>query len=137
MLIDKLLRTAISTALIGRITHNAKEVPLFHKVPDGQRKPFIEIIGQNTLTDGGNKDKRGFTSNVPIRICTTATGGAGGDLEADEIEQMVIDLLDEQISITGYQIVREEYTSQTFNQQFGAEYQTHKILNFYYTIIKQ
>ena len=136
MLIDKLIRSAIGTALTGNVLNGANTVKVYNKVPDGALMPYIEIIGQSTRTEGGDKDDRGFNTNVPIRILTKAVNGLGGDEEVDDIEQQVIDLIDGVISISGYRIINTEYTSQSFTQQFGSEFQTHKILNFFYQILK-
>jgi len=135
MLVDKLLRSAIGTALNGNVLNGTNTVKVYNKVPDGAKMPYIEIIGQNTRTEGGDKDDRGFNVNVPIRILTQAIGGLGGDDEVDDIEQQVIDLLDGQLSIPNHRIVDEEYSSQSFSLQNGAEFQTHKILNFFYQIL--
>lgn len=136
MLIDSLLRTAIGEALTGNVTVNARDIAVYHKVPDGAPMPYIEIIGQSTAKSKSNKDGKGFQSIVPIRILTTAIGGGGGDYLADIIEEQVIDLIDEVLEVTGYSIIDSDYQSQTFNKEFGKEYQSHKIINFSFTIQK-
>ena len=136
MLIDKLIRVNIIEKLKDNVSINGNSVPVFNNVPNSQTKPYIEIIGQNTVTDGGNKDNRAFLSNVPIRILTVGYAGAGGDEEADIIEQQVIDLIDNQVQVQGYSVVSDDYTSLTLNQDNGREYQTNKILNFFFTVYK-
>ena len=133
MRIDKLLRTAIGTALTGNVMYNGKKIPIYHKIPTGAVKPYIEIIGQSSQKQRRNKDAIGYTSTVPIRILTATIGDTGGDEMVDEIEQQVIDLLDEKQLLNGYTI-DSDYQSQTYNQEFGQEYQTHKIINFFFTI---
>jgi hypothetical protein len=134
MLIDTLIRTAIGEALTANVTVNAVIIPVYHKVPDDAVMPYIEIIGQSTAKDKPNKDGKGFQSIVPIRVLTRQIGGGGGDGVSDQIEQQVIDLIDEVLEVDGYSIIDSDYQSQTFNKEFGKEYQSHKIINFSFTI---
>ena len=62
-MVSRILRTAIFTALEGLVTLNSKVVPVYHKVPDGAVKPFIEIIGQSEDSDDGNKDVQHHDDN--------------------------------------------------------------------------
>lgn len=136
MRVDKLIRTAIATALKGNIIEAGEVVQVYHNAPDDAKKPFIEIIGQSTASNKQNKDNGQFESIVPIRVLTAHIGGGGGDSLADEIEQKVIDLLDDKLTIPDHSIVQTDYNSTSLNQQFGREFQTNKILNFSFTIIK-
>jgi hypothetical protein len=135
VLIDKLIRQALASVLVDQITYTGKVVPVFNNVPDNHPMPYIEIIGQNTAVRKANKDRSEFTCNVPIRVMTNSIAGAGGDLQGDDIEQQIIDKT-EVLAITGYSIIQSSYSSQSFYETQGRERQVHKILNFFYTIIK-
>lgn len=136
MLIDKIIRTEIFSVLDNFVIVSGKAIPIYHKVPTDAKKPYVEIIGQSTVKNRSNKDKKGFQSIVPIRVITASLSDSGGDLIADLIEQQVVDLIDDVLVLDGFSIIDSDYQSQSFNQVFGKEYQTHKIINFSFTIIQ-
>jgi hypothetical protein len=136
-MVSRILRTAIFEALQGNVTLNTKVVPVYHKVPDGAVKPFIEIIGQSENSDNGNKDVKKHETIVPIAVRTSSIGGDGGDLYADLISEQIEALLIDNLTLTGYTIVNNSIAgSLSDNREFGNEYQSNKFINFQFYIIK-
>ena len=136
-MVSRVLRTAIFTALEGLVTLNSKVVPVYHRVPDGASKPFIEIIGQSENSEDGNKDKRKYDTIVPVAVRTSAIGGDGGDLNADLIAEQIETLLIDNLTLEGYTIVNNTIAgSLSDNREFGNEYQSNKFINFQFNIIK-
>jgi hypothetical protein len=135
-LIDTLFRQKYGQLLTGNITLNGKIVPVLNKVLNGQAMPYVEILGQNATRNIANKDTFQQDINIPVKIYTNGIGGAGGDLDADLIEQQIIDRLYKLVAIAGFSISQESYTSQSFNSGSGREYQTFKVINFFYHILK-
>ena len=135
-MVSRILRIAIATALDGQITYNGIAVPVYHKVPDGAKKPFIEIAGQSEATEQGNKDTKEYNGIVPIVVRTASLGGGGGDLQSDMITEQIEPLIDA-IELTGYTIFSNSITgSNSDTREFGNEFQTNKITNFQFHIIK-
>ena len=135
-MISRLLRIAISEALTGNITLNSKTVPVYHKVPDGALKPFIEIIDQSESYSKANKDTKEYNGIVPIAVRTSHLGGGGGDIDVDLISEQIEPLIDT-IEISNYSIMDSDLVGTTpLNKDFGNEYQNTKVLNFQFYIIK-
>ena len=135
-MVSRILRIAIGEALGVNITLNGKTVPVYHKVPDGAAKPFIEIIDQSETYGKANKDSKEYNGIVPIAVRTSHIGDGGGDIDVDLITEQIEPII-ETIEITGHTII-DNYLSGSIplNKDFGREYQNAKVLNFQFNIIK-
>jgi hypothetical protein len=135
-MISRILRTQIFDVLESQIILSGKTIPVYHKVPDGAKKPFIEIIGQSETASKANKDTKEYNGIVPIAIRTGNLGGSGGDLIVDLIAEQIEPIIDN-LELIGYTITDSDLIGGiTDNRSFSNEYQTNKILNFQFNIIK-
>lgn len=135
-MISRLLRTAIGAAIGTNITLNGKTVPVYHKVPDGALKPFIEIINQSETYSKANKDTKQYNGIVPIAVRTSHIGGGGGDIDVDLIAEQIEPII-ETIELENYTIMDADLIgSIPLNKEFGREFQNTKVLNFQFNIIK-
>jgi hypothetical protein len=134
-LVNSVLRQAYISLLRNNVIVDNISVPIYNKVPNNATKPLIEIIGQHSILGAEDTQDSFMTEAViPIRILTASTGGAGGDEQAEEIANKVLNLLEPNIEgeyaliLDDYKIVNIEHNLDTFNFQSGNEYQSHLIL---------
>ena len=91
---DFILRKAYTTALKGNVTNNGKTVPVYDRVPNGAKPPWIKFGNQATIDDS-DKDK--FTTEHLMSLeVHTAFKAKGGKRQADLISNQILQLIIDQ-----------------------------------------
>ena len=89
---DYILRQAYTTALKGNVTNNGKTVPVYDRVPNDAKTPWIKI---GSMVTGNDQDKDNYNTQVllALEIHTAFIRGGGkrqGDLISNQVLQLII-----------------------------------------------
>ena len=88
---DFILRKAYTTALKGNITHNGKTVPIYDRVPNDVKAPWIKI---GSMVTANEQDKDHYNTQVLMSLeIHTAFVRGGGKKQADLISNQVLQLI--------------------------------------------
>ena len=88
---DFVLRKAYTTALKGNVTYNGKTVPVYDRVPNTAKAPWIKFGSMVTAND---QDKDHYNSEVLFSLeIHTAFVKGGGKKQADLISNQVLQLI--------------------------------------------
>jgi len=93
------LRKKYIEAIDGNISVNGSAVPIINRVPTGQGFPYIKVFSYQS--EEADQNKTNFTSELVTRfeIVTKFDGDAGGEYQANQIVDGVLDLVRDRTNV--------------------------------------
>lgn len=89
-IVAHIVRKALFDALSGNITYSGSVVPVFNHVPKGTSYPFIRIYGEDEKQDHQNQTSFISQTLTKIEVVTRFRGKAGGELQAQQILDLIL-----------------------------------------------
>jgi len=87
------LRKVYFTRLNNTITSNGSTVPAYNRVPSDASEPYIRIYSVGTTEIDQNRDSFNNNCETRIEVVTAFNGDDGGELQANQLVDEVINLV--------------------------------------------
>ena len=86
------IRKGIITQLTNNVSYNSINVPIYNFTPQGEATPFIRIYTTESSENFYNSGSYMIQANIRIDVITSFDGDSGGELQANQIMDQVINL---------------------------------------------
>lgn len=87
------IRKAIISRLSNAILVNGNFVPVYNRVPYNASEPFIKVYSVTSAEDSRNQSSYITECVTNIEVVTAFDGDSGGELQADQIVNSVLQLI--------------------------------------------